>query len=183
MKTQDEIKSSMEDTIEHYKKELRNLRTGRPNPGMLDDVTVEVYGAEMRLKELASVSISEGRQLVVTPFDPQTAGPISKGIEKANLNVQPILEGNLVRVPVPPLSEEVRRDIVKQGKKKAEDTKISIRDSRRRGNEILKKQKSDGEITEDIQKKSEKLIQELTDKYCKTVDDLFSEKEKDIMEV
>lgn len=183
MSTLNDTKSGMESAIEHFKQEMRNLRTGRPNPGMLDGVMVEVYGSEMRIKELASVSIADGRQLLITPFDPQTAGPIAKGIEKANLNVQAILEGNLIRVPVPPLSEEVRKDIVKQGRKRAEDAKVAIREHRRKGNDTLKKQKGDSEITEDLQKKTEKQIQELTDKFCKEVDVLFVEKEKDIMEV
>lgn len=178
-----ETETKMKNALEHFKAELRNLRSGRANPAILDGVVVEVYGSEMKIKELAQVSVSEGRQLIVTPFDPQTAGPISKGIEKANLNLQPMLEGNLVRVPIPPLTEEIRKDTVKLGKKKAEEAKVQIREIRRKSNELVRKQKTDNDITEDLMKKFEKQIQELTDKYCKEVDNLFSEKEKDIMEV
>ncbi len=178
-----DTESKMKSAIEHFKVELRNLRSSRANPSILDSVLVEVYGTEMKIKELGQVSVSEGRQLIVTPFDPQVAGPISKGIEKANLNLQPILEGAIVRVPVPPLTEEIRKETVKQGKKKAEEAKVQIREIRRKGNELARKQKADMEITEDVMKKLEKQIQELTDKFCKEVDQLFSEKEKDIMEV
>lgn len=178
-----ETESKMKNAIEHFKTELRNLRSGRANPSMLDSVVVEVYGTEMKIKELAQVSVSEGRQLLVTPYDPQIAGSISKGIEKANLSLRPILEGGHIRVPIPPLTEEIRKDVVKLGKKKAEETKVQIREIRRKSNELVRKQKTDNDITEDVMKKLEKQIQDLTDKFCKEVDQLFSEKEKDIMEV
>ena len=179
----EDTKKKMEASIEHFQDELRKLRTGRANPSILDSVMVESYGTEMRLKDIANVSVSEARQLLVTPFDPQVAGPISKGIEKAGLSLQPILEGNLVRVPIPPMNEDVRKDIVKQAKKKAEDSKISIRDHRRKANDTAKKQKSDGDMTEDILKKTEKQVQELTDQSCKKIDELCTAKEKDILEV
>lgn len=183
MNIADETKSKMKDAIEHFKKELGQLRTGRANPGMLDSVMVEVYGSHMKLKELASVSSPEPRQLLVTPFDPQTAGPISKGIEKANLNVRPILEGAIIRIPIPPLDENMRKEIVKQGKKKAEDAKVTIREIRRKGNDGVRKKKIDGLVTEDEVKKTEKKIQEFTDEFCKTIDDLFTAKEKEIMTI
>lgn len=183
MKAVDETKSKMQDTLEHFKKELGNLRTGRANPSMLDNVSVEVYGTQMRIKELANVIASDGRQLIVSPFDPQTAGSIAKGIEKANLNVRPILEGHQIRIPIPPLDESTRKEIVKQGKKKAEDTKVTIREVRRKGNETIRKKQSEGEITEDEMKRGEKKIQELTDDYCKKIDELFTAKEKEIMTI
>lgn len=173
----------MVEALEHFKKELRNLRTGRANPGILDSVTVEVYGTQMRLKELANVSAPEPRQLIISPFDPQTAGSISKGIEKANLNLQPILEGTIIRINVPPMDEAMRKEIVKQGKKKAEEAKVSLREVRRKGNDLVKKLKSDGDITEDEVKRTEKQIQEHTDHFCKEVDDLFNAKEKEILTV
>ena len=137
----------------------------------------------MRIKELASITTPESRQILITPFDPQTASAISKGIEKANLNLQPILEGHIVRINVPPMDEAVRKEIVKQGKKKAEDAKIVIREIRRKNNELIRKMKADGDMTEDVMKKDEKIIQELTDKFCKEIDDLFAVKEKEIMTV
>jgi len=183
MSIADETKTKMEDGLEHFKKELNQLRSGRANSSMLDSVQVEVYGSQMRLKELATVTTPESRQLLITPFDPQTAGPISKGIEKANLNLQPMLEGNVIRINIPPMDESMRKDIVKQAKKKAEDAKVAVREVRRKSNDTLKKQKSDSDITEDEMKKGEKKVQELTDDYCKQVDEYFNVKEKEIMTV
>ncbi len=178
-----QTKEKMQAALDHFKTELKNLRTNRANPGMLDGVTVEVYGTQMRIKELANVTAPEARQLLISPFDPQTAGAIAKGIEKANLNLQPMIEGQVIRINVPPMDESVRKQIVKQGKQKAEDAKIVVRDIRRKNNELARKQKADGITTEDVMKKEEKAIQELTDKFCKEIDDLFSAREKEIMTV
>lgn len=183
MSVPDQTKSKMQATVEHFKNELKNLRTNRANPGVLDGVSVEVYGAQMRLKELATVSVPEPRQLLVSPFDPQTVGPIVKGIERANLNLQPIAEGGAIRINVPPMDESTRKTIVKQGKEKAENAKITIREIRRKSNEQVRKLKADGEITEDVMKKDEKSIQDFTDKFCKEIDDLFTAKEKEILTV
>jgi len=178
-----EAKTKMQAAVDHFKSELKNLRSNRANPGILDGVMVEVYGANMRIKELANVTVPESRQLLISPFDPKSAGAIAKGIEKANLNLQPIVEGHIIRINIPPMDESMRKQIVKQGKQKAEDTKIIIREIRRKNNEAVRKQKADGMITEDAMKKEEKTIQELTDKFCKEVDDLFTAKEKEIMTV
>lgn len=183
MSVTDQTKSKMQASVEHFKQELKNLRTGRANPAILDGVMVEVYGTQMRLKELANVSAPEPRQLLVSPFDPQTASAISKGIEKANLNLLPILEGGVVRINIPPMDESTRKEMVKIGKKKAEEAKVTIREIRRKNNELVRKQKADGEITEDIMKKQEKMIQDFTDQYCKEIDDLMGAKEKEIMTV
>src|SRR5690242_11602912 len=104
-----QAKEKMQATVDHFKTELKTLRTNRANPAMVDGVTVEVYGAFMRLKELANITVPEPRQLLIAPFDPQTAGPIAKSIEKANLNLQPILEGGAVRIMVPPMDEAMRK--------------------------------------------------------------------------
>ncbi len=183
MSIEKDTKAKMQAAIEHFKQELKNLRSNRANPAMLDSVMVEVYGANMRLRDLATVSAAEARQLLISPFDPQTANPIGKAIERANLNVQPVVDGNVIRINIPPMDENMRRDIAKLAKRKAEEAKVTIRDVRRKANETVRKQKADSEITEDIQKKEEKLIQELTDKFCQEVDDLYTEKEKEIMTV
>jgi ribosome recycling factor len=183
MSATDQTKAKMQAALEHFKQELKNLRTNRANPGVLDSVSVEVYGAHMRIKELANVTTPEARQILVSPFDHQTAGPIAKAIEKANLNLQPVLEGHVIRINVPPMDEAMRKEIVKQGKKKAEDAKVVIRDMRRKGNELVRKQKEDGELTEDQMKKGEKTIQEYTDQFCKEIDTLFAAKEKEILTV
>jgi len=179
----EETKSKMQVAVEHFKQELRNLRSNRANPGMLDNVHVEVYGETMRLKELAHVTSPESRQLLVTPFDPQTAAAISKGIERANLNVQPILERGVIRINIPPMDESTRKQIAKQAKEKAEAAKVVIREIRRKINEVIRKLKTDGIDTEDVMKKNEKKVQELTDQFCKEVDTLLASKEKEILAV
>jgi ribosome recycling factor len=183
MSVTDQTKSKMQATLEHFKQELKQLRSNRANPAILDSVSVEVYGSQMRIKELANITTPEARQILLTPFDPQTAGAIAKAIEKANLNLLPIVEGHLIRINIPPMDEMMRKEIVKQGKKKAEDAKVSIREIRRKGNEQIRKQKADGEVTEDVMKKAEKTIQDLTDQFCKEIDALFAVKEKEIMTV
>ncbi len=180
MTVKDQTKQSMEGALEHLNKELGNLRTGRANPGMLDGVEVEVYGAKMRIRDLANVTTPEARQILISPYDAQTAGPIAKGIEKANLGVQAILEEGVVRVPIPPMDEQQRRDTVKFAKKKAEEAKVAVREARRRGNEQVD---GDSDITEDDKHRQKKHIQDLTDQYCKKVDETFDRKEKEIMSV
>ncbi|HEY2810060.1 MAG TPA: ribosome recycling factor [Rhabdochlamydiaceae bacterium] len=183
MNVSDQTKAKMHAAVEHFKSELKNLRSNRANPGVLDVVQVDAYGAVMRIKELASITVPEPRMLMISPFDPKTAAAIAKGIEKANLNLQPVVEGQVIRITVPPMDEGMRKQIVKQGKQKAEDAKIGIREIRRKNNEAIRKQKADGDVTEDVMKKEEKIIQELTDKFCKEIDDLFAAKEKEIMTV
>ncbi len=183
MSVVNQTKTKMQAALDHFKQELKNLRTNRANPAILDNVTVEVYGAQMRIKELANVTTPEARQILITPFDPQTTNAIAKGIEKANLNLQPIVDGHNVRITIPPMDEAMRKEIVKQGKKKVEDSKIVIRDIRRKNNDLIRKQKTDGEVTEDVMKKTEKEIQDLTDQYCKEIDTLFAAKEKEILTV
>lgn len=182
-KNVDQAKQKMRDVIEHFKKELSQLRTGRANPAILDHVTIELYGTHMRLREIANVTSPEPRQLLITPFDPQSAAAIAKGIEKANLNIQPIHDGHVVRINIPPMDEAMRKEIVKQGKRKAEEAKVSIREVRRKYNDLVRKQKADSEIPEDEMKKSEKMIQDLTDENCKQIDELFSKKEKEILTI
>jgi len=183
MSTAEEAKKKMQGTLEHFKGELKNLRSNRANPALLDPVQVEVYGAMMRIKELATVTVPEPRQLLISPFDPKTGALIAKAIEKANLNLQPVVEGQNVRISIPPMDEAMRKQIVKQAKQKAEEAKIAIREIRRKYNEMVRKQKTEGVITEDVMKKEEKMIQDHTDKHCKDVDTLLAEKETEIMRV
>jgi ribosome recycling factor len=183
MNPTDDTKAKMKATVDHFKQELKGLRSNRANPAMVEGVLVEAYGSTMRLKELANIGAPEPRQILITPFDPQTAGAIGKGIEKANLNLQPVVEGGHVRITIPPMDENMRKEIAKQGKKKAEDAKIAIREIRRKGNELVRKQKADSVITEDQMKKAEKMIQDFTDQFCKEIDDLYTQKEREIMTV
>jgi len=179
----DQTKAKMQQAVEHFKTELKNLRSNRANPAVLEHITVEVYGAHMSIKQLASVTAPEARQLLIAPYDPQTSGAIAKAIENANLNLQPVVENGVIRIHVPPMDEVMRRNIAKQAKEGAEKAKIVIRDIRRKSNETIRQQKADSEITEDQMKKGEKIIQELTDQNCKVIDDLFVAKEKEILTV
>lgn len=176
----EQTKSKMAAAIEHLKADLKGIRTGRANPAMLDGVFVEVYGSPLRLKEIASITAPEPRLLLITPFDTQNNKAIGKAIETANLGLMPIVDGNVVRLKIPPMDDSMRKEMVKVCHKKREDAKVSIRNIRREGNDAIKRQKSAGDLSEDMQKKFEKNIQELTDKACKEADEIAEKKEKEI---
>lgn len=176
----DQAQTKMKSVIEHLKNELKTLRTGRANTAMLDSVTVEVYGSQMRLKELASVTTPEARQLLVSPFDRTNAAPIAKAIERANLGFQAVVEGHAVRITIPPMDQNMRKEMIKQAHHKQEEAKVGVRHVRRDINELVKKQKTDGIIAEDVMKSQEKKVQDLTDRFCKEADDLTAAKEKEI---
>jgi ribosome recycling factor len=178
-----ETEKKMSGAIEHLKQELKGLRTGRANPAVVEGVIVEVYGTQMRLQDLASIAVPEPRQILITPYDAKNVHAIAKGIEAANLNLQPIVDGNAVRIKIPEMDQRVRQDMAKQAKRKAEEAKVGIRNARRDGNEAVRKQKSGGEIPEDVMKKTEKRIQELTDKYCNLADKYAEDKEREIMTI
>lgn len=178
-----ETENKMLGVLNHLKEELKTLRTGRANPAMIDKVHVDIYGTQMRLVDLATISVPEARQLLITPFDQSTLHSIAKALEAANLNMRIIVDANVVRVKVPEMDQAVRHEMVKLGKQKCETAKVGIRNVRREGNEALKKQKGDGTLAEDGLKRGEKKIQELTDKCCKQADDLMQEKEKEILTI
>jgi ribosome recycling factor len=176
----DQTKSKMNAALEHLKNELKSIRTNRANPGMLDSISVEIYGSSMRIKEVANVTAPEARMLLITPFDPSTNSTIGKAIEKANVGLMPIVDGNSIRIKIPPMDDNARKEMVKLCHKRKEEAKISIRNIRRESNDTAKKQKADGDMPEDAFKKLEKLVQELTDKSCKEADDICEKKEKEV---
>jgi ribosome recycling factor len=178
-----QVKAAMQACLDHLKAELKTLRTGRANASILDKIHVEIYGSFMPLKALANINVPEARQIVVTPFDHSNNNAIAKAIEAANLGVNPIVDGKVIRINVPPMDESIRKQIAKQCKEHGEKTKVSLRDVRRKFNDLVRKQKSDGLIPEDQMKKAEKTIQDLTDKFCKDVDTTCAEKEKEIMTI
>ena len=178
-----EIIKSMETALEHLRKELKSLRTGRANPALVEGVMVEVYGTSMRMKELANISIPEARQILITPFDPSNLQAIAKAIESANLNLSARVEGGFVRIHIPAMDATIREKIAKECKKKGEEAKIVMRDIRRKYNEQVKKDKSTNTITEDEVKRLEKIIQEKTDKFCIEIDKACVAKEKEILEI
>lgn len=178
-----QTKQKMLAAIEHLKNELKTLRTGRANPAILDGVNVEIYGSMMRLKELSTVSSPESRQLLITPFDPRNSAAIAKAIEKGNLGLMPVVEGHAIRIKIPPMDESVRKEMVKLCHKKREECKVGIRNERRHSNDVAKKQKTEGTLSEDLLKKLEKEIQDLTDKFCREADELSEKKEKEIVTI
>jgi len=180
MSTLDQTEKNMKAAIEHLQDELKKIRTGKANPSMVEDVSIDVYGTHMRLRDLASITTPEARQILITPFDANNSDVIGKSIEKANLGFMPIVDGNAVRINIQPMDESVRNDMVKLCHKKREESKISIRNVRKDSNDSVKKQKADGDIGEDIMKKLEKDIQDLTDKFCKQADDISAAKEKEV---
>lgn len=178
-----QVKAAMQAVLDHLKGELKTLRTGRASAGILDKIHVEVYGSHTPLKGLANVNVPEARQIVVTPFDHTNLNAIAKAIESANLGVNPKVDGKVIRINVPPMDEAIRKQIAKQCKEHGEKAKISLRDVRRKFNELARKQKAEGLIPEDQMKKAEKTIQELTDKFCKEADMVCADKEKEIMTI
>jgi len=172
--------AGMKAAIEHLEEEFKHIRTGRANPSMVDSVFVEVYGARTPLKSVANVTCPEPRQMLITPFDPSNTAAIGKAIENANLGIMPVIEANVVRINIPPMDDSIRQKMVKQLHEHLEKAKVSVRNVRADSNKHVRKEKADGDIPEDVMKKLEKQIQELTDKYCKVADDLAQEKEKDV---
>lgn len=173
----------MRDAIEYLKQELKGIRTNRANPALVDTVQVEVYGSKFKLREVAQITVSDARQIAITPFDPKNAGAIGKAIAKANLNLNPIVDATTVRVNIPPMDETTRRDMGRLCRTKGEEAKISIRNARRESLEISKQGKVEVHMSEDECKREEKKIQELTNKYCKSADDLCHEREQEVLVV
>jgi len=178
-----QIKAAMQAVLDHLKGELKSLRTGRANSAMLDKVQVDLYGNHMPIKSLASVTVPEPRQILISPFDFNSIHAIAKAIDAANIGLHASVDGKVVRVNVPPMDESIRKQIAKQCKELGEKSKIAMREVRRKFNELVRKQKTDGVIPEDLMKKHEKSIQDLTERFCKDIDSVCAEKEKEIMTV
>ena len=172
----DLTKQKMQAVLDHHKGELKSIRTGRANPSMLDNVTVEVYGSPMRIRDVANITAPEARQLLITPFDATNKNAIAKGIEKANLGVQPVVDGNNVRIKIAPMDTSVRNEMIKLCHKKNEECKVGVRGVRRDAIETARKQG----LGEDELKKIEKQIQDLTDKFTKESDELTQKKEAEV---
>ena len=172
----------MNKTISVLKRDLGGLRAGRANPQLLERILVDYYGAPTPINQMGNISSPEARLLVINLWDPKMIPAVEKAIQKSDLGINPTNDGKLIRLVFPELTEERRRDLVKTIKKKAEESKVAIRSIRRDANESLKKQKKDGEITEDDQKLYEEEAQEITDSSIKEIDRIASEKEKEIME-
>lgn len=176
-------KDKMEKSLSVLKEDLTTVRAGRANPGMLSKVTVDYYGAATPLKQIASISVPEPRTLQITPYDKSAASSIEKAIIAANLGFNPTNDGSVIRISVPQLTEERRKELAKQVQKLGEDAKISVRNVRRETNDTLKKAEKDAEISEDDEKKFLDEVQKLTDEMSKKIDDMIKKKEDEIMEI
>lgn len=178
----EEVKESMHDAIVHLEKEFLKVRAGKATPSMLAGVRVEYYGVSTPIEQTSNINTPDARQIVIQPFDRSTIHEIEKAILNANLGFNPQNEGDIIRINVPPLTEERRIEMVKKAKAIAEDTKVGIRNARRHGNDEVKGLEKEG-LPEDEGKRLMDEIQKLTDDYSKKVDELFEEKEKDILTV
>lgn len=178
-----EAEEKMKKTISVYKDELIGIRAGRANSALLDKISIDYYGVLTPLNQVASVSAPEPRLLVIQPWDVNTVPQIEKAILKSDLGLNPSNDGKLIRLPIPQLTEDRRKELVKIVKKSAENAKVAIRNSRREANDKLKKMEKNKEISEDDRKIAEDEIQEITDKYILEVDELTEKKEAELMEV
>ena len=169
--------------IDHLCKEYSEIRAGRANPAVLDRVKVDYYGAPTPVNQLAAVSVTEARTLTIQPWDTSILRQIEKAIQKSDIGINPNNDGKVIRMQFPPLTEDRRKDIVKDVQKLAEETKVQIRNVRRETIEKLKAMKKAGELTEDDLKQGEKKTQDLTDKFTKKVDSISADKQKEIMEL
>ncbi|MFH0919337.1 MAG: ribosome recycling factor [Fibrobacterota bacterium] len=178
-----ECEARMKKSVDSTKNDINNQRTGRANPAVLDNIKVDYYGVPTPLSQVGNISVPEPRLIVIHPWDKSMCALVEKAIQEANIGLTPQNNGNLVRLPIPELSEERRKEIVKQCKKIAEDGRVAVRNIRRDGNEVVKNEEKGKKITEDDSRKQQERIQKLTDQYIKQIDELLTKKEKEIMEV
>ena len=173
----------MEKAVAALKEEFHSLRTGRASAGLLDQVMVEAYGAKMPINQVGSVSVPEPRAIMVSIWDKSMVGPVDKAIRTAGLGFNPVVEGQTLRIPIPPLTEDRRRELVKVAGKYAEQQKVAVRNVRRDAMDDLKKAEKDGVIAQDEHKRMETEVQKLTDEAIKHADEALKTKEQEIMQV
>jgi ribosome recycling factor len=179
----DDGKARMEEVIVRTKKAFASVRTGRANPALLDRIMVSYYGTPTPLNQMASVSVPEPRMLVITPWDKSSIKDIEKAILTSDLGLVPNNDGSVIRLAIPPLTEERRKELVRLVRKDAEDHRVAVRNIRRDLNEAANKLEKDGEISEDDLRRAQDDIQKLTDRFIEQIDELLKAKEKEIMEV
>jgi ribosome recycling factor len=178
-----EAEDRMKKAVEYLTKDLATLRAGRANPAMLDKVMVDYYGEPTPLNQLANITVPEARLLVIQPWDKSSMADIEKAILKSDLGVTPNNDGNVIRIVIPQLTEERRKELVKVVKKRGEEAKVAVRNIRRDDNDMLKSSEKEKMISEDEAKRGSEEVQKATDKYIKDIDVILAAKEKDIMEV
>ena len=178
-----DAEEGMERAIEAFKRELTKVRTGRANLSLLDGVKVDYYGTPTPLNQVASLNVADARMITIKPWEKNLLPDIEKAIRASDLGLNPVTDSDLVRLPIPPLTQERRKELVKLIKKMTEEARIKVRGARRDANEMIKSAEKDKEISEDDSKSGQKRIQDLTDKYVKVCDELGEKKEAETMEV
>ena len=178
-----DTEATMEKGFDYMQHEFSAVRTGKASPALVENIDVEAYGSSMKLKQLALITTPEPRLLVIQPFDASTTRDIEKAIKESKIGINPAVDGKIIRLPIPALSEERRKDLVKGLKQMAEEARVRVRSARREGIDAIKKAHKDGSVTEDDLGTYEKEIQKLTDGYVKKIDDAFSTKEAEVLKV
>lgn len=176
------VEERMKKTINALKDDFNGIRTGRASASLFDKIRVDYYGEKSPLSQVANISIPEARMVVIQPWDKTLISEIEKAIQKSELSLNPSNDGKVIRISIPPLTEERRKELAKQAKNIAEQSRVSIRNIRRDENEEIKKNQKDGDITEDEQSRLEESLQKLTDSYIQSINKVLEEKEKEILE-
>lgn len=179
----DETKEAMEKSVASFRKDLLRIRTGRASTSLLDGITVEYYGAQTPLNQLANLSAPDPRMLVVTAFDKSTLNDIERAIQGSDLGLNPANDGKVIRISIPPLTEERRKELVKQVRKSAEEHKVGVREARRDAMGMLKDLETDGSLPKDDRHRADKHVQDLTNDYVGKIDELTQQKEQEVLEV
>ena len=178
-----ETEEKMDKTLQFLQQELTGLRTGKAHPSLVDTITVDYYGTPSRLRDISNISTPEPRLIVISPFDPSSLGLIEKAIIAANIGITPMNDGRLIRVPIPELSEERRKDMVKMAGRTTEEQRVTIRNIRRDANDQVKSLQKSSDITEDERDGALENIQKSTNEHIKKMDEMLAAKEKDVLEV
>lgn len=178
-----EVEEAMEKAVDYTVHEFASIRTGKASPALVENIDVEAYGSHMKLKQLALITTPEPRLLVVQPFDAATVRDIERALSESKIGINPAVDGKLIRLPIPELNEERRRDLVRSIKQIAEEGRVRVRGARRHGIDAARKMQKEGTLTEDQLRDTEKQIQDLTDKYISSVDSHVESKESEIMTI
>lgn len=178
-----EAREKMDKSLKNFDEEILHIRTGRASTGLVDNIEVDAYGQKMRLNEIATTSVPEARLITIQPWDKSNLQAIERAIQESPLEVNPQNDGNIIRIPMPELSEERRKEYVKLVGKLAEEARVSVRNIRRNELDVIKKQQKDGDLPEDEAHRLSDEIQKITDDYIKKIDDAYKKKEAEIMEV
>ena len=179
----EQLMDKMDKAIEHMKTDFAAVRTGKASPALVENIQIDYYGTNVKLRELAGITTPEARLLVIQPYDPSSTGAIEKAIRTSNIGINPINDGKILRLPIPELSEDRRASLSKQVATKAEETRVAVRNIRREGNDLAKKAQKASEITEDDLKSMLEEIQEITDSSISEIDKILAAKEKELMHI